>query len=149
MEYEYFIVPILPFFPPYNVLIFLKLVNVILNSQVTILLTHLIFFCTNSSCSSSGCSVFQVMMTVIIRIRMIMKKMIAISKQNTPLILFLICSLNQFFVSISEQQPFCRFQNMCRPDFSTFKGVALIGFYVFFFLPSIVGHIYGFFVLPI
>ena len=33
--------------------------------------------------------------------------------------------------------------------FSTFKGVALIGFYVFFFLPSIVGHIYGFFVLPI
>jgi len=60
---------------------------VLFNMQVTILLTHLIFICTNSSCSSSGCSVFQ--------------------------------------------------------------GVALIGSYVFFFLPSIIGHIYGFFVLPI
>ena len=66
----------------YSVLIFHKHVDVILNSQVTILLTHLIFFCTNSSCSSSGCSVFQVMMTMMIKVRMIMKMMIAISKQK-------------------------------------------------------------------
>ena len=142
---KYFIAPILLFVPPYSVLIFHKLVNVLLNSQVTILLTHLIFFCTNSSCSSSGCSVFQVMMTMMIRIRLIMKMMIAISKRkySSPSFPYL------FFVFISELQPFCRFQNMCRLDFSTFKGVALIGFYVFFFLPSIVGHIYGVFVLPI
>jgi len=56
--------------------------------QMIILLTHLVFLCSNSSCSSKSC-----------------------------------CSI--------------------------FQGIALIGFYILFFLPSVVGHIYGFFVFPI
>jgi len=56
--------------------------------QMTILLTHLVFLCTNSSCSSTSC-----------------------------------CSI--------------------------FQGVALIWFYILFFLPSVVGHIYGYFQFPI
>jgi len=56
--------------------------------QMIILLTHLVFLCTNSSCSSTSC-----------------------------------CSI--------------------------FQGVALIGFYILFFLPSVLGHIYGFFEFPL
>jgi len=56
--------------------------------QMTILLTHLVFLCTNSSCSSTS---------------------------------------------------FC----------SIFQGVALIGFYILFFLPSVLGHIYGYYEFPL